>query len=124
MRTIYYYVLFPFCRNRGLARKCCYDSKGEFTPGPPSVITNQTKYPDKGASVFSLFREKIVPYMKCCMFSDNCFKYQELGIPEKDSGYMPPTIGTYSIQWLQKKIKAGKISLIQFLYQDLKKLVV
>ncbi|KAJ7394079.1 hypothetical protein OS493_003754 [Desmophyllum pertusum] len=75
---------------RELERKCCYDNKGELTPGPVSGITNH-EYSGADASIFSLFWEDVVPYLECCMFSNNCFKYQDLGASA--SRYIPPNIG-------------------------------
>jgi len=70
---------------RGLQRKCCYDNEGELTAGPLSGIT------DPKNSIFALFKEDFLPYLECCMFSDNCFKYQEL--LTSGSLYIPPNIG-------------------------------
>ena len=84
------FILFS-CRNLGLGRRCYYDNNGEFTPGPPSVITNQTL--QAGASVFLFFWEEILPYQECCMFPDNCMKYQDLGVSENEARYVPPNIG-------------------------------
>lgn len=76
---------------KGLQRKCCYDNKGELTAGPFSGITN----PDPDVSTLSLFWEGVLPYIQCCVFSDNCFKYQELGT--SGSRYIPPNIGKYDL---------------------------
>lgn len=77
--------LCTFPSVRGLQRKCCYDNEGELTAGPLSEIRNPSK------SIFALFQEDILPYVKCCMFSDNCFKYQD--VVASGSQYIPPNIG-------------------------------
>ena len=76
-----------------LEQECCYDKEGELTRGPPCAVTNRTKSRQTAASLFSMFRENVVPYLECCVFSDNCFKYRDLGMPVNDSRYIPPSIG-------------------------------
>ena len=69
----------------GLQRKCCYDDEGELTAGPLSGITNSKN------SIFAPFKEDVLPYLECCMFSDNCLKYQDM--VASGSLYIPPNIG-------------------------------
>lgn len=71
----------------GLQRKCCYNNEGELIAGPLGGITNPNN------SIFAHFKEDVLPYLECCMFSDNCFKYQEL--VASGSLYIPPNIGNY-----------------------------
>ena len=76
-----------------LEQECCYDKEGELTRGPPCAVTNRTKSHQTTASLFSMFRENVVPYLECCVISDNCLKYRDLGMPVNDSRYIPPSIG-------------------------------
>lgn len=82
-----------FLSDEQLEQECCYDKEGELTGGPPCTVTNRTKSRQTAASLFSMFRENVVPYLECCVYSDNCFKYRDLGMPVNDSRYIPPSIG-------------------------------
>ena len=88
--------------DKGLERKCCYDNKGELTAGPLSGIRNRNKYPAPDVSIISLFWEDILPYIECCLLSDNCFKYQELGT--SGSRYIPPSIGKFNLVLINKLV--------------------
>lgn len=77
--------------DRGITRACCYDKEGELTAGPPGEFVNRNKHAVTSGSIFLSIWDKIIPYLQCCMFSNNCFKYQELTTSE--ARYLPPNIG-------------------------------
>ncbi|PFX16980.1 Sushi domain-containing protein 2 [Stylophora pistillata] len=78
--------------DQGIARTCCYDNEGELTAGPPGEFVSQAKHAVASGSILPfIWDNKIVPYLQCCMFSNNCLKYEELTTSE--ARYLPPNIG-------------------------------
>ena len=46
-----------------------------------------------GVPVFSHFFHDLVPYLECCLYSDNCAKYFEKRPSDNGSSYEPPRPG-------------------------------
>ena len=48
---------------------------------------------EAGVPVLSHFSHDLVPYLDCCLFSDNCGKYFEKRPSDDGSNYEPPRPG-------------------------------
>ena len=48
---------------------------------------------EAGVPVFSHFFQDLVPYLDCCLLSDNCAKYFEKRPSDDGSNYEPPRPG-------------------------------
>ena len=64
---------------------------------------------EAGVPVFSHFFHDLVPYLDCCLFSDNCGKYFEKRPSDDGSNYEPPRPGILLLILLIPSRSVGQI---------------
>jgi hypothetical protein len=69
-------------------QQCCYDNNNRLLVGPPGGGTL-----DMGHAFLMHILLDVVPYFKCCIFSNNCDKYYEKRPSEGTRWRPPPTPG-------------------------------
>ena len=64
---------------------------------------------EAGVPVLSHFSHDLVPYLDCCLFSDNCGKYFEKRPSDDGSKYEPPRPGILLLILLIPSRSVGQI---------------
>ena len=64
---------------------------------------------EAGVPVLSHFSHDLVPYLDCCLFSDNCGKYFEKRPSDDGSKYEPPRPGILILILLIPSRSVGQI---------------
>ena len=90
-------IIFPVfvTSNTGAGQQCCYTGIGNLL-GPPNGGSLDRFHIEEGIPVFSHFFHDILPYLDCCVLSENfgiCEKYFEKRPSDDGSRYAPPRPG-------------------------------
>ncbi|XP_078360279.1 protein mesh-like [Oculina patagonica] len=80
--------------DQGAGQQCCYNKQGNLMIGPQNGGSLDRFHIEAGVPVFSHFFHDLVPYLDCCLLSDNCAKYFEKRPSDDGSNYEPPTPAT------------------------------
>ncbi|XP_078360269.1 sushi domain-containing protein 2-like isoform X2 [Oculina patagonica] len=80
--------------NQGAGQQCCYNKQGNLMVGPQNGGSLDRFHIETGVPVFSHFFHDLVPYLDCCLLSDNCAKYFEKRPSDDGSNYEPPRPAT------------------------------
>ena len=67
---------------------------------------------EAGVPVFSHFFHDLVPYLDCCLLSDNCGKYFEKRPSDDGSKYEPPRPGINMICLIKKETEEIQSNMI------------
>ncbi|ESO09004.1 hypothetical protein HELRODRAFT_190685 [Helobdella robusta] len=71
-----------------IAVQCCYDSNNTLTVGPPGG--GYLHLHDSENSRWKHFKVDVLPYLQCCIFSNECDKYYEKRPSVDSRHYVPP----------------------------------
>ncbi|KAL9985251.1 hypothetical protein ACROYT_G007629 [Oculina patagonica] len=80
--------------DQGAGQQCCYTEQGNLMIGPQNGGSLDRFHIEAGVPVFSHFFHDLVPYLDCCLLSDNCAKYFEKRPSDDGSNYEPPRPAT------------------------------
>ena len=69
----------------GAGQQCCYNAQGSLNIGPPSGGTLDTS-----TNKIEHFLQDVLPYLDCCILSDNCDKYYDKRPSDDGSRWRPP----------------------------------
>ena len=84
---------FSIYSNQGAGQQCCYNEQGNLMVGPQNGGSLDRFHIEAGVPVLSHFFHDLVPYLDCCLFSDNCRKYFEKRPSDDGFNYEPPRPG-------------------------------
>lgn len=76
--------------------------------GPKNGGSLDRVHIEAGIPVFSRFFHNIVPYLDCCLLSDNCAKYYKKRPSDDGSNYEPPRPGKPHITYIGISPSSGK----------------
>ncbi|XP_078360273.1 sushi domain-containing protein 2-like isoform X2 [Oculina patagonica] len=83
--------------NEGAGQQCCYNEQGNLMVGGQNNVNGGSLdrfHIETGVPVLSHFFHDLVPYLDCCLFSDNSAKYFEKRPSDDGSNYEPPRPAT------------------------------
>ncbi|XP_078360277.1 sushi domain-containing protein 2-like isoform X2 [Oculina patagonica] len=83
--------------NEGAGQQCCYNEQGNLMVSSQNNVNGGSLdrfHIEAGVPVFSHFFHDLVPYLDCCLLSDNCAKYFEKRPSDDGSTYEPPRPAT------------------------------
>ena len=72
--------------------------------GPTNGGSLDRVHVEAGVPAISHFFHDLVPYLDCCLLSDNCGKYFEKRPSDDSSNYEPPRPGNGMLCWLTVKM--------------------
>ena len=78
---------------QGAGQQCCYTERGNLIFGPPTGGSLNRFHTEAGVPVLSHFFQDYVPFLDCCVFSEQCERYFEKRPSDNSSGYEPPKPG-------------------------------
>ncbi|CAH3144389.1 unnamed protein product [Pocillopora meandrina] len=79
---------------QGAGQQCCYSRPGNLMIGPQNGGSLDRYHIEAGVPALSHFFQDLVPYLDCCLLSDNCERYFEKRPSDDGSRYVPPRPAT------------------------------
>ena len=95
---LYYLTSTDVYSNQGAGQQCCYNEQGNLMVGPKNGGSLDRVHIEAGVPVLSHFFHNIVPYLDCCLLSDNCAKYYKKRPSDDGSNYEPPRPGNTRLE--------------------------